>query len=109
MARGEIIAHLLVRCGDEPGIVAGILDPDGGSVAPDVLFLCDFRKVRPFADAVADVLKNLLLSLGAGSASKEQLPERLLVRGHVSSCLLCCLPLLCPPAETVYQKILRRA
>ena len=88
---------------DESRIVAGILHPDRGSVAADVLFLCDLRKVRPFADAVADVLKNLLLSLGGGSAPKEQLPERLLVGGHVSSCLLCGAPLILPPTETVTE------
>ena len=67
----EIVAHLLVGGFDEPRVFEDPLDLIGGSVTADVLFLHYVPKMRPVADAVADVLEDFVLPLSAGSTAKE--------------------------------------
>jgi hypothetical protein len=85
VAGGEVGAHLLVGSLDELRVVENVLYLFGGGVAANVLFLHYISQVRPLADAVADVLKYLLFSLGTGPAAKEYLPERLLCFSHAST------------------------
>jgi hypothetical protein len=85
VARGEVIAHLLVGGLDEPRVFDDLLDLFGGSVAADVLLLRYVSQVCPVADAVANVLEDLPLSLGTGPMADENLPDRSLFLRHASS------------------------
>jgi hypothetical protein len=85
-ARGEVVAHLLVGDPDEPGVIENVLDLVGGGVAANVLFLHHIPQVLPLADAVADVLEELPLPLGASPIAEEDPVQRaLLFLLHASS------------------------
>ncbi len=75
VAGGEVLAHLLMSGLNEPGIVEDLLDLGRRGVTADVLFLNYVLKMRPIADAVADVLEDLPLPLVVVRAAKELVPE----------------------------------
>src|SRR5215203_3965857 len=85
VAGGEVIVHLLVSGLYKPRVVENVLDLVGGGVAADVPFLHHVPEVRPMADAVADVLEDLPLLLGAVPVAKEHPQERSLFLSHTSS------------------------
>ena len=72
----ELISHLLMSGLDKSGVAKDLLNLGLGGIALDILFLEYIRQRCPLSNTVADVLKDLVLSLVVVRAAEEFVPDR---------------------------------